>query len=51
MPIIKKLPKLLRQLPYSKGVAFLCAKRIRKGAKVAQINLEEAKEKLLKLKL
>ncbi|MED4239221.1 tyrosine-type recombinase/integrase [Priestia megaterium] len=28
----------------------MCAKRIRKGAKVAQINLEEAKEKIIKIK-
>jgi hypothetical protein len=29
---------------------FLCAKRIRKGAKVAQINLKQAKEKIIKIK-
>ncbi|WEZ38273.1 phage integrase SAM-like domain-containing protein [Priestia megaterium] len=28
----------------------MCAKRIRKGAKVTQINLEEAKEKIIKIK-
>lgn len=28
----------------------MCARRIRKGAKVAQINLEEAKEKIIKIK-
>jgi len=28
----------------------LCAKRIRKGAKVSQINLTEAKEKIIKIK-
>ncbi len=50
MSIIKKLPELLRQLPYSKGLPFLCAKRIRKGAKVTQINLKQAKEKIIKIK-
>jgi hypothetical protein len=29
---------------------FLCAKRIRKGAKVTQINLKQAKEKIIKIK-
>ncbi|MDD1513807.1 hypothetical protein R7236_16825 [Priestia megaterium] len=28
----------------------MCAKRIRKGAKVTQINLKEAKEKIIKIK-
>ncbi|RDZ18181.1 hypothetical protein C3744_04705 [Priestia megaterium] len=32
------------------GCLFLCAKRIRKGAKVNQINLKEAKEKIIKIK-